>query len=37
MESIMSMRENILLLGGWLLLCATSGVMITLAAHVLPG
>jgi hypothetical protein len=37
MESIMSMRESILLLGGWLVLCVTSGVMITLAAQVLPG
>ncbi|CAQ71668.1 hypothetical protein RALTA_B1062 [Cupriavidus taiwanensis LMG 19424] len=37
MESIMSLRDSILLLGGWLVLCVTSGSMITFAAQVLPG
>ncbi|CAG2151095.1 hypothetical protein LMG26411_03879 [Cupriavidus numazuensis] len=37
MESIMNLRDSILLVGGWLLVCVTSGSMITFAAQVLPG
>jgi hypothetical protein len=37
MESIMNVRDSILLLGGWLLVCVTSGSMISFAAQVLPG
>ncbi len=32
----MNLRDSALILGGWVLLCLTSGSLVTLAAQVLP-